>query len=268
MQTVLAVGAHPDDVEMQCAGTLALLVQRGWRAVIATMTPGDLGSATLPRDEIAQIRRDEAQRSATVIDAGYRCLELRDLTIVFGDEACRRVTALLREVQPNLVLTHAPRDYLADHEETSRIVRHACFAAPVPSYSADGLPATDAIAPLYYFDPMEGIDMFGQPAPVSVIVDISTTIGSKTEMLGLHSSQREWLRVQHGCDHYLEQMRRWSCARGQLAQCDYGEAFAQHVGHPYPKHDSLADELGQLAHRRRPDDPIPLRHVGLHPVSR
>src|SRR5689334_9452286 len=67
--SVLAIHAHPDDVEIQCAGTLARLKSLGCRISIATMTPGDLGSAELPPDEIAAVRRGEAQRAADLIGA-------------------------------------------------------------------------------------------------------------------------------------------------------------------------------------------------------
>src|SRR5271154_2197279 len=82
---ILAIHAHPDDVEFQCAGTLALLAQRGCPIVIATMTPGDCGSAEHSAEEIARIRRDEAARSARIIGAEYVCLEFRDLSIVIDN---------------------------------------------------------------------------------------------------------------------------------------------------------------------------------------
>ena len=62
MKRILAIHAHPDDVEFQCAGTLALLAQRGHHLTIATMTPGDCGSAELGPEEIGFVRREEARR--------------------------------------------------------------------------------------------------------------------------------------------------------------------------------------------------------------
>src|SRR3984885_8901744 len=79
---ILAIHAHPDDVEFQCAGTLALLKQKGCAITIATMTPGDCGSAEHSPEEIANIRREEAFRSAQLLEAEYVCLEFRDLAIV------------------------------------------------------------------------------------------------------------------------------------------------------------------------------------------
>lgn len=250
--TVLAVGAHPDDAEFLCAGTLALLEERGWRVAIATMTPGDLGSATLSRDEISRVRLEEAGKSAAILAADYHCLESADFTIFFSDPPCRRATGLIRSIRPDLVLTHSSLDYLADHEETSRIVRQACFSSPVRNYEvedfAGGQTPTRHVPHLYYCDPVEGIDFLGRPVTPSLIVDISSVIDTKERMLAQHESQREWLRSQHGSDRYLEQMRKWSKQRGRQVGCAFGEAFRQHLGHAYPNDNLLLTTLSSLAH--------------------
>src|SRR6478735_12095214 len=102
---VLAIHAHPDDLEFQCAGTLALLRQAGCHVTIATMTPGDCGSAEHDAEAIAAIRRAEAQASADLIGADYICLEFRDLAIFEDDESRRRVVEALRRARPDLVIT-------------------------------------------------------------------------------------------------------------------------------------------------------------------
>jgi LmbE family N-acetylglucosaminyl deacetylase len=248
----LAIGAHPDDIELTCAGTLALLREKGWSISIATMTPGDKGTNRLGADDISKIRRQEAKEAAALIDARYYCLEWRDLAIFYGDMACKRTTALVRAVDPDVVFTHPPRDYLGDHEETSRIVRHACFAASVRNYEVPAFPgidspgATQRIPHLYYFDPIEGIDMFGERAPASVFVNIGTTIELKERMLAKHASQREWLEAQQGIDDYLERMRQWARARSKSADCEYAEAFQQHVAHTFPRDDRLSGVLKDL----------------------
>ena len=108
---ILALHAHPDDVEFQCAGTLVLLREAGCLVTIATMTPGDCGSAEHDAEAIAAIRRDEARASAALIGADYLCLEFRDLAIFNDDESRRRVTEVLRRTRPDLILT-APADRL------------------------------------------------------------------------------------------------------------------------------------------------------------
>lgn len=244
-QRILAIHAHPDDVEFQCAGTLALLRERGHRITIVTMTPGDCGSAELKPDEIAAVRRAEARKSAELIGADYLCAEFRDLSIVFDNPSRRRVTEILRRVRPDIVITAPPVDYMADHEITSRLVRDACFAAAVPNYATrewDPAPPTDKIPYLYFVDPVEGRDFFGRRVPVDFIVDVSEAFDLKLEMLACHASQRDWLLRQHGIDEYLESCRRWCAARGAEIGVSYGEGFRQYVGHPYP-HDNILAEL-------------------------
>src|SRR5262245_2649679 len=112
---VLAVLAHPDDAEFLCTGTLLRLVrEKGWTAHIATMTAGDCGSAELSAEEISRIRRAEGERAAALVPARYHCLEELDLQVFYNERTLEKVTRLLREVRPRIVLTHSPSDYMLD----------------------------------------------------------------------------------------------------------------------------------------------------------
>ena len=244
---VLAIHAHPDDVEILCAGTLLRLRDHGCAVSVVTMTPGDKGSAEHSAEEIAKIRRGEAAAAAALLGADYRCLEFRDLQIDVNDESRRRVTEAIRRTRPDVVITAPPVDYMTDHEHTSRLVRDACFCASVPNYKTeqwDPAEPTERIPNLYYCDPVEGVDWYGQPVPYDVIVDVSDQIDRKIEMLACHASQREWLRRQHGEDEYLDSARRWGARRGEAVGYESAEAFRQHNGHPYPHSDRLSELLG------------------------
>jgi LmbE family N-acetylglucosaminyl deacetylase len=247
-QRVLAVGAHPDDVEFMCAGTLALLKDEGWEIHIASLTPGDCGTAEMPAEEIAACRRGEAQRAAEVLGAQYTCLEFRDLRIFFNDEGLMRVVELVRRVDPHLVFAPPPQDYMPDHEEASRLVQTACFAAPAPNYATRtrgvSPPPNERIPHLYYCDPAEGKDILGRLIPASTLVDIGEAMECKTEMLACHESQRNWLRRQHGTDEYLDMMKEWASVRGREAGCQFAEGFRQHLGHAYPQDNLLKQLLG------------------------
>jgi LmbE family N-acetylglucosaminyl deacetylase len=243
---ILAIHAHPDDIEFQCAGTLLRLKRRGCAITMVTMTPGDCGSAELGSEEISAVRRAEAKKSADLIGAEYHCLEFRDLSITHDNDSRRRVTELVRRVRPDIVITAPPVDYMSDHEMTSRLVRDACFNASCPNYATqqwDPAPASERVPHLYYVDAIEGVDWYGKPLPVDFIVDISETFEKKLEMLACHDSQRAWLRKQHGLDEYLEGCRRWSSARGKELGVAYGEGFTQHRGHPYPQDNRLLQLL-------------------------
>ncbi len=244
---ILAIHAHPDDIEMQCAGTLLRLRKLGCRISVATMTPGDGGSAEHTAEEISAIRREEARRAAVIMDAEYTCLEFRDLSIVFDNDSRRRSPNLCDARHPNIILTAPPIDYMHDHEMTSALVRDACFNASVPNYRTcqwDPAPPTLKIPWLYYVDPVEGTDHFGNRIAPEFAVDISAEMPTKLEALACHASQRNWLRRQHGMDEYMDACERWSRQRGQDIGTQYGEGFRQYKGHPHPANNILGELLG------------------------
>jgi N-acetylglucosamine malate deacetylase 1 len=250
---VLALHAHPDDVEFQCAGTLILLREAGCEVTIATMTPGDCGSAEYDAEAISAIRREEARAAAGLIGAEYICLEFRDLAIFNDDESRRRVTEALRRVAPAIILTAPPSDYIADHEMTSLLVRDACFAASCPNYTTrqwEPAPALAKIPHLYFVQPVEGRDRDGRPVPVDFHIDVSRVFEAKREMLACHASQRNWLMRQHGIDEYLAMQEKWGGAAGAEIGVAQAEAFRQYRGHPYPE-DNLLLQLVGLAGRSK-----------------
>jgi LmbE family N-acetylglucosaminyl deacetylase len=243
-RVALCLLAHPDDAEILCAGTLVQLAARGWEIHIATATPGDCGSATLPAEQIAAIRRREAAESAALIGASYHCLELRDVNVVFDQESNRRAIDLFRRIAPALVFAHPRHDYMLDHEQTHLLARNASFSYPIPNAAAGPLLPDSRIPWLYYCDPLEGLDPYsGQPVAATTLVDITAEMPRKEAMLACHASQRQWLRSHHGMDEYLEAMRRHAVARGRDAGVPYAEAFVQHRGHAFPHTDLLAQEL-------------------------
>ncbi len=245
----LAILAHPDDAEFLCAGSLIRLVrEHGWQADIASMTPGDCGSAELSAEEIITIRREEGRCAAAVLGATYHCLEERDLLVFYSDRTLEKVVRLLRQVRPRVVFTHSPADYMLDHEVTSTIVRSAAFGAPIPNFLKDRDPGPPLphIPHLYYCDPIEGKDPMGKDIPPGFCVDISTVIDTKAEMLACHASQREWLLKHHGMDQYLQAMRDWGTQRGKSCGVAFAEGFRQHLGHSYPQDNLLGQTLGVM----------------------
>jgi LmbE family N-acetylglucosaminyl deacetylase len=251
-KVVLTLMAHPDDAEILCGGTLLHLLDRGWRIHIATATPGDCGSASLPPDEIAAIRRKEGRTAAGLLGGEFHCLEARDLLVFYGEPLVRRATALFRRVRPHLVITHAPQDYMPDHEQISLVARAACFNAPIPNAPvAEGAadPPAPRIPHLYYADPIEGKDPLGNPVDPAICIDVSACLERKVGLLAAHASQREWLRHHHGMDEYIESMRRWGAERGRLIGTACAEGFRQHLGHAFPQDDLLsATLLGPAVH--------------------
>ena len=244
---ILAIHAHPDDVEILAGGTMALLTAAGHQVTIISMTPGDCGSADTPGEEIAAIRRHEAAAAAAGIGAEYRCAEFRDMAIFSDDSSRRRVVEILRKTDPDLILTSAPADYMADHEATSALVRDACFAAPARNYDTrDAAPAApiQAIPHLYFMDPVGGVDRDDRPAAADFYVDIKGVFDKKIAMVACHKSQREWLLKHHGIDDYLAMTERFAREMGRRSGVELAEGFRRYKGHPYPQSPLLEQLLG------------------------
>ena len=247
---VLAVGAHPDDVEFIAGGTLALLREKGLGIHIATVCSGNRGSATLNPRDIARVRFKEATESAKLLAASYRCLGEDDLGVVFDNPTRARVTELVRQVDPDIVFTNFPQDYMPDHQITADLVWDACFNASVPNYftnAANPAEPTKRIPYLFYGDGIEGLDRFGSEVRLEFYVDIGSTIDIKEKMLMKHESQRDWLRTQHRSDQYVLSMRKWSERRGKEVNVKFAEGFIQHKGHPFPTRNILKDLVPVLS---------------------
>jgi len=247
MASILFIHAHPDDAEILAGGTLALLARSGQRVTIVTMTPGDCGTREYGPEEIAEIRRKEAATAAQYIGAEYICAEFRDMAIFNDDSSRRRVTELLRRVRADVVITASPVDYHCDHEATSILVRDSCFGASAPNYKTGQQPeaeALPAIPHLYFADSVGGVSRFATPIDPDFFVDVKSTFEIKRDMLAKHSSQREWLKRQHGIDDYMVMMEEWTRSRGVLAGVEYAEGFRRYPGHPYPQTPLLEELLG------------------------
>lgn len=243
-RTALAFMAHPDDAEFLCAGTLIRLADAGWEIHIATCAPGDCGTTSETPWVISGRRTEEARKAASLIGGAYHCLDERDGFVVYDKISLHKTYDLFRRVTPSLVFTHAPKDYMMDHEMASLLARAASFIYGAPNCSAFPLREGAGVPYLYYCDPVEGIDPLGRPVEPTTFVDVGDQLEKKTAMLACHASQREWLLKHHGVDEYLDSMKRHTVRRGEEAGVAAAEAFVQHLGHPYPQDDLLGALFG------------------------
>ena len=218
---VLAIGAHPDDIEIACAGTLAKCVKRGDKVIVAHLCKGDLGHVIIPPDELTVMREQEAKRAGAlagieVISGGFGDLD------IFSDnkESRDRVVDIIKYANPDVIITHDPNDYMPDHTAVSKLVFDASFAASVAHYlPASGEPAQ--VTPIYYMDTLAGVNFMP-----TEYVDITETVELKLQMLECHVSQMKWMRDHDNID-FAEFVR--TCARFRGLQCgvQYAEAFTQ-----------------------------------------
>ncbi|WP_421931946.1 PIG-L deacetylase family protein [Phenylobacterium sp.] len=245
MTVILAIHAHPDDIETLGAGTLALLAAKGHAIRIVTVTAGDCGSAEMDLATTAKVRRGEAAAAAALIGADYRCADIPDLS-VFNDDPCRRrVTEMVRWASPDIVITASPADYHPDHEAVSVLVRDACFAASVPNYRTGEAPVLAGIPHLYFMDPIGGRDREGVRVAPEFGAEVGDHFATKQAMLAAHKSQDSWVSQQHDISDHQASMEAWTRRRGRDFGVPLAEGFRQYRHHPYPRTPLLQALLGE-----------------------
>ena len=243
MATILAIHAHPDDVEHLCAGTLAILAARGHAVRIVTATAGECGSDGTDLAATGAIRKAEAAAAAALIGAQYRCADLPDLGVFNDDAGRRRITEMVRWAGADIVIAASTIDYHPDHEAVGLLARDACFAASAPNYATGPATPLAAIPHLYVMDPIGGRDRDGVPVAAHFGVDIAAVFETKAAMLSAHESQHAWVARQHGITDHLGSMRGYSLRRGKDFGCEMAEGFRQYTHPPYPRTRALQDLL-------------------------
>ncbi len=216
---VLAIGAHPDDIEIACAGTLIKCVERGDKVTVCHACDGNLGHVVIPADELAKMRAEEAKKAGRM--AGYEVIwgGFHDLQVFENNKAARDMMIdVIKYAQPDFIITHAPDDYMPDHTSVSKLVFDACFAATLPNYHSKE-PNAAKMVPVYYMDTLAGVNF--NPTE---FVDITDTIDKKLEMLECHETQVKWMRDHDHID-FPDMVRTCSRYRGYQCGADYAEGF-------------------------------------------
>lgn len=220
---VVAIGAHPDDCEEFCAGTLAKYARAGHTVTMVSVTDGRVGSTSLPAAEIAAVRRAEAEASAAVIGARLVWMGYED-EMFFEDKAVRlAMLDVLRECRADVVLTHPPRDYCPDHELTSKVVRDVAVMTPIPLIATPHAPYP-AVPVVYYFESQYGVGF----VPTEY-VDITETMETKRQMFGCHRSQAAWMGALTGepDERFYEALEVQARYRGIQCGTRYAEGFVR-----------------------------------------
>src|ERR671934_774057 len=193
--TILAIGAHPDDCDFGAGGPASLRVRPRHRFHFLAATNGDAGHFEMGGAPLARRRRAEAQAAAAVIGIDYTVLDNHDGELEPSLANRRTIVRLIREIKPDLILTHRLNDYPPDHRYTAQLVQDAAYMVTVPGLAAltPHLPANPII--LYMSD------RFQRPYPFQpdVVVDVDDVLDLKLEMLHQHTSQvYEWLPFNSG----------------------------------------------------------------------
>ncbi len=216
---VLAIGAHPDDLEILCGGTLARFRCEGHEVVMSYATRGELGNDNLTLQECFETRSREARDAAAIIEANLIPLAFDDNGVNPYDRSQQdRVLDLIREVEPNLILTHDTADYHPDHRAVSALVSWCVPLIAIRNYET-GHPALGHVPAILFMDTMLGVNF----SP-SEYVDISSAIEIKLRMLKAHASQLAFLKQYFRLDP-VEQVSVVARFRGMQAGVRYAEAF-------------------------------------------
>lgn len=245
---VLAAVAHPDDIEFMMAGTMLRLKERGATLHMWNLASGSCGTATLPRGEIVKIRAAESAASASICDATLHPAIADDLAIFYDRPTLARVAAGVREIAPDIVLTHSPADYMEDHQNVCRLIVSAVFARGMTNFPTDPpRPAINKNVTIYHALPHGLRDGMRRALRAGQYVDVAPALATKRRMLAEHRSQKQWLDQSQGMDSYLAEMESMSRAVGKMSgQFEFAEGWRRHLhlGLSPKDADPLAELLG------------------------
>lgn len=215
---ILAIGAHPDDLELLCGGTLAKYARRGDQVFMAIATNGEVGSPDLNREDIAAIRLEEAKRAAAVIGAELIWMNFPD-EFLFNDKDTRiRFIDLIRQTKPDVMFVHSANDYHPDHRISGQVALDARIPASVRLVETL-YPACDKIPHVFLMDNIGGCEF--EP---ELFVDITDVYDIKLQMALQHESQDAWVKGLYGVG-LTDNMEKLALRRGEENHSKYAEAF-------------------------------------------
>jgi LmbE family N-acetylglucosaminyl deacetylase len=212
-KTILAIGTHPDDIEIGCGGMLAILKRHGHELVHLVVTSGEEGGNSVDRRELGERREVEARASARLLGANDVIFFREDDGLTtFSKKAKLRLISLIRQLRPDIVFTHAKSDHFPDHHVVYQLTKSALLAAAGPWYPEAGA-APHMVKDVY------GYEVWNPIPEYQVSVDISSVIELKIEALQVHQSQI-------GSMDYLGAIRGLAKYRGIMSMAgQYAEVF-------------------------------------------
>lgn len=206
-KSVLAIFAHPDDIEFVAAGTLLRLKLVGWEVHYMNVANGCCGSLVTDRFETAKIRLEESRRAAAILGATFYPPICDDLDVVYNRENLAKVASVVRQAKPTMVLTHARADYMEDHMETCRLAVTAAFSRSVPNFQTNpAWPIYEQDVAIYHAQPHGNKSPDGQTVLPQNHVEIDDVLEQKLAMLSCHESQQNWLQSTQKMNSYLQTM--------------------------------------------------------------
>jgi LmbE family N-acetylglucosaminyl deacetylase len=229
-KTAFAIACHPDDIEFMMVGTLIKLKEAGYEIHYMNVANGSLGTNQYDYETIVEMRRQEAIDACKVIGAVYHESLCDDLEVFYKQELLEKLVPIIREVAPEIILTHGPYDYMEDHLNAGRLVVSAAFCRGMTNFKCNPpRKAIDNKVTVYHSMPHSLSDQLRRPVVPGLFVDISSTIELKKEMLACHRSQKDWLDTSQGNNAYLNDMVERGKYFGNMSKkFDYAEGWIRH----------------------------------------
>jgi N-acetylglucosamine malate deacetylase 1 len=228
---ILAIGAHPDDLELSCYGTLAKYAQNKENQIfVSTVCRGNAGTLKYKAEEIVKIRKEEASKAAELIGAEYIPLCFNDGEVFFNEKFLSAFLKLIRKTNPDVIITHSEEERYRhnDHFFTYQLVLSASIWATHHNITIEPeYPAIEKAAAIFSFpaDSSEGITHY---------VDITDTFEVKKKALSCHKSQLEFTNQLTGYSLF-EGMEITAKKRGYECGVGYAEVFKELVKYPHVK---------------------------------
>ncbi len=247
----LAIGAHPDDIEFMMGGTLALLGRAGYRTHYLNVANGSCGSSRYPGPELSRIRTREARAAAKVLGAEFHLPLVKDLEIDYEPGLLRKLAAIVRKVNPSILLVPSPQDYMEDHTNTCRLAVTAAFARGMPNFrTVPGSRAAAGDVTVYHAMPHGLRDPLRRRIIPGLFVNTTAVQGIKREALSRHRSQQEWLDVSQQMNRYILAMKTFGREVGRMSRrFRFAEGWRRHLHYGFcaPDADPLAEALGRAS---------------------
>ena len=230
-KAAFAIAAHPDDIEFMMAGTLLLLKARGFETHYMTVSSGNCGSMVTGPAETRRIRRRESREAARILGAEYHASLCDDLEIMYEVKTLRRLAAVVRDVAPEIVLTHSPQDYMEDHMNTARLAVSAAFARSMPNFRTSPIRKPVEVEVAVYHAMPHGLrDGLRQPVHPDLFVNTASVHETKRQALAAHRSQKQWLDATQGMGSYLQVMDEMSAEVGRMSgKFAHAEGWRRHL---------------------------------------
>ncbi|MCK5694184.1 MAG: PIG-L family deacetylase [Bacteroidales bacterium] len=227
---VFALAAHPDDIEFGMSGTLILLVKAGCEIHYMNIANGSCGTAEYDTDTIVAIRLEEAKNAARSIGAKFHKSLAPDLGIFYNEELIARLSSVMRDVAPDILLIPSPQDYMEDHTNACRLAITAAFTRGMLNFPVN--PPMEIVhndVAVYHAQPHGNRDALNHLVYPDIYIDTSEVLEEKTKMLAKHKSQKEWLDRSQGFDAYLDIMKEHGRELGKISkQWEYAEGWRPH----------------------------------------